>query len=57
MDRVSQDVRKIKLTITCPQCKKRAFDVKKRVDEILDVDIEFKCPNCKNIFEVPLRNL
>jgi ssDNA-binding Zn-finger/Zn-ribbon topoisomerase 1 len=54
MDRVSQDVRKIKLTITCPQCKKRAFDIKKRADEILDVDIEFKCPNCRNIVEVPL---
>jgi transposase-like protein len=55
MDRVSQKARKIKLTVTCPHCNKRAFDIKKRENEIVDVDIEFKCPNCKNIFEVPLR--
>lgn len=37
----------------CPRCSKRACDIKVNNNiENLDLSIELKCPNCRNIVQI-----
>lgn len=40
------------LTMKCPRCEKRAFDVSNRASNPLA--IQLKCPHCKNIVTINL---
>lgn len=43
----------MKEKISCPICRKRAFDINTTVKG--DVWIELKCPHCRNIVQVSYR--
>jgi Zn finger protein HypA/HybF involved in hydrogenase expression len=40
----------MKRTVTCPECRKRAFDIKKPPDA--NIEVALKCPHCKKIITV-----
>lgn len=43
------------VSVKCPICSKRALDIKKSSNEL--VEIQLKCPHCHKIVNIPIRNV